>query len=464
MRGWGSRSPDDGGCYTRHQRDLDMSETTFSRPDLTTFLGLEALGLTAVGQFLTAERAVIECRMPIGLEDPFCKVCGAQGAARGTVARRLAHVPVAWRPTELVVRVRRFACRHCRRVWRQDTNRLAEPRARLTRSAVKWGLRALGLECMSISRVAAALGISWHTANTAILASAQATLLDDPHRFDGVEVLGVDEHVWRHTKRGDKYVTVIIDLTPVRDRTGPARLLDMTPGRSKKVLKTWLAARDESWRQKVEVVAMDGFTGFKSAAGEELPKAHAVMDPFHVVSLSGDRLDECRRRVQRETTGRRGRKNDPLHRARRTLLTGADLLTDAQAQRLENLFADERNAPVKATWGVHQRLIQAYRAQDPGLGKFLMQRLISSLRQAVPTGLEEVGALARTLTERSADILAYFDRPGTSNGPTPSGQRTPRAPARHRPGIQKPHPLHHPQPHPRRTPQGPPDGNRLRIR
>ena len=93
-----------------------------------------------------------------------------------------------------------------------------------------------------------------------------------------------------------------------------------------------------------------------------------------------------------------------------------------------------------------------------------MQRLISSLRQAVPTGLEEVGALARTLTERSADILAYFDRPGTSNGPTPSGQRTPRAPARHRPGIQKPHPLHHPQPHPRRTPQGPPDGNRLRIR
>ena len=255
LRGWGSRSPDDGGCYTRHQRDLDMSETTFSRPDLTTFLGLEALGLTAVGQFLTAERAVIECRMPIGLEDPFCKVCGAQGAARGTVARRLAHVPVAWRPTELVVRVRRFACRHCRRVWRQDTNRLAEPRARLTRSAVKWGLRALGLECMSISRVAAALGISWHTANTAILASAQATLLDDPHRFDGVEVLGVDEHVWRHTKRGDKYVTVIIDLTPVRDRTGPARLLDMTPGRSKKVLKTWLAARDESWRQKVEVVA-----------------------------------------------------------------------------------------------------------------------------------------------------------------------------------------------------------------
>ena len=232
-----------------------MSETTFSRPDLTTFLGLEALGLTAVGRLLTAERAVIECRMPIGLEDPFCKVCGAQGVARGTVARRLAHVPVGWRPTGPVVRVRRFACRHCRRAWRQDTNRLAEPRARLTHQAVDWGLRALGLESMSVSRAAQALGVTWHTANTAILARAEQVLTEDPHRFGGVEVLGVDEHVRRHTERGDEDVTVIIDLTPVRDGTGPARLPGVAPGRSKKVLKTWLAARDESWRQKVEVVA-----------------------------------------------------------------------------------------------------------------------------------------------------------------------------------------------------------------
>ena len=332
-----------------------MSETTFSRPDLTTFLGLEALGLTAVGRLLTAERAVIECRVPIGLEDPFCKVCGARGVARGTVARRLAHVPVGWRPTGPVVRVRRFACRHRRRVWRRDTSALARPRARLTRSAVKWGLRALGLESMSVSRAAQALGVTWRTANTAILARAEQVLTEDPHRFGGVEVLGVDEHVRRRTKRGDEYVTVIIDLTPVRDGTGPARLPGVAPGRSKKVLKTWLAARDESWRQKVEVVAMDGFTGFKSAAGEELPAARAVMDPFHVVSLAGDKLDECRRRVQRAITGRRGRKNDPLYRARRTLLTGADLLTDARAQRLENhcspMSATPRSRPPGAPAG-----------------------------------------------------------------------------------------------------------------
>ena len=56
--------------------------------------------------------------------------------------------------------------------------------------------------------------------------------------------------------------------------------------------------------------------------------------------------------------------------------------------------------------------------EDPDLGKSLMQQLICSLRPAVPDGLEEITTLARTLTERSADILAYFDHPGSSNGPT----------------------------------------------
>ena len=131
--------------------------------------------------------------MPIGFEDPFCRACGAQGVSRGTVARCLAHVPVGWRPTQLVVRVRRFACTHCRRVWRQNTSGLAEPRARLTRSAVEWGLRALALECMSVSRVARTLGISWHTANNAILTRAEQTITGNPDRFNGVETLGVDD-------------------------------------------------------------------------------------------------------------------------------------------------------------------------------------------------------------------------------------------------------------------------------
>ena len=134
-----------------------------------------------------------------------------------------------------------------------------------------------------------------------------------------MRVIGVDEHVWRHTPYGDKFVTVILDVTPIRDRSGPSRLLDMVPGRSKKVFKTWLASQPDTWRSRIEIVAMDGFTGFKSAAAEELPDAKAVMNPFHVVHLAGNALDECRRRIQQELHHQRGRATDPLYKARRIL-------------------------------------------------------------------------------------------------------------------------------------------------
>ena len=146
-----------------------------------------------MGQHLTAKRAVIECRMPIGFEDPFCNACGAQGQARGTVARRLAHVPVGLRPTHLLVRLRRFACPTAAECGDRTRAALAQPWAQLTRSAVDWGLRTLALEAMSVSRVAAALGISWHTANNAVLTRAEQAITGNPDRFDGVEVLGVDD-------------------------------------------------------------------------------------------------------------------------------------------------------------------------------------------------------------------------------------------------------------------------------
>ena len=269
-----------------------------------------------------------------------------------------------------------------------------------------------------MSRVAAGLKVSWNTANTAVLAEGRRALIDDPARFDGVRVLGVDEHVWRHTRFGDKYVTVIIDLTPARDKTGPARLLAMVEGRSKAVFKQWLAGRPKAWRDKVEVVAMDGFTGFKTAAAEELPDAVAVMDPFHVVRLAGDALDKCRQRVQQATRGHRGRSGDPLYAARRTLHTGEKLLTPKQHARLQALFTVDDHVEVEVTWSIYQRMITAYRDPDRACGKTILRGLIDSISSGVPASLIEVTTLGRTLTRRAVDVLAFFDRPGTSNGPT----------------------------------------------
>lgn len=47
-----------------------------------------------------------------------------------------------------------------------------------------------------------------------------------------------------------------------------------------------------------------------------------------------------------------------------------------------------------------------------------MAKLINDLGTGVPKALVEVAKLGRTLKKRAADVLSYFDRPGTSNGPT----------------------------------------------
>ncbi|WP_454294181.1 ISL3 family transposase [Salana multivorans] len=392
------------------------SPAGFGCPDLTVFCRLDELGLVVIGQRIEPDRAVLECR--VAEPDQWCRRCGAEGVPRDSVRRRLAHEPLGWRPTVLEVVVRRYRCTGCGHVWRQDTTGAAEPRARLSRRALRWALEAIVVGHLSVARIAEGLAVSWNTANDAVLDEGRRVLINDPARFDGVAVIGVDEHVWRHTRRGDRYVTVIINLTPVRDRIGPARLLDMVEGRSKQVFKTWLADRDQAWREGVEVVAMDGFTGFKTAAAEELPTATAVMDPFHVTRLAGEALDECRRRVQQAIYGHRGRKGDPLYAARRTLSTGADLLTDKQTDRLTALFNDDAHVEVEATWGIYQRMIAAYRHQDRRRGRELMASLIESVSTGVPTALVEITKLGRTLKKRAADVLAYFDRPGTSNGPT----------------------------------------------
>ena len=70
------------------------------------------------------------------------------------------------------------------------------------------------------------------------------------------------------------------------------------------------------------------------------------------------------------------------------------------------------------TWQVYQRLIAAYRHPDRSKGKKALTTLIDTLARGVPAALSELVTLGRTLQRRAADVLAYFDRPGTSNGPT----------------------------------------------
>ncbi len=88
----------------------------------------------------------------------------------------------------LEVTVGRYRCGGCGHVWQQDTGRAAEPRARLSRRVVRWALEAIVCLHLTLARVAQVLGVSWDTANDAVLAKGRRVLISDPHRRDGVAV------------------------------------------------------------------------------------------------------------------------------------------------------------------------------------------------------------------------------------------------------------------------------------
>jgi transposase len=220
-----------------------------------------------------------------------CPGCGLVGTYRDRIERRVSDVPVVGHPLELRVQLPRYRCVHdgcAREVFCHDTSRLARPGASTTRRCAGFVLRRLAVDKATVSAVARELGRSWDTVNSiAVEATRELLLAAGPARLDGVRVIGVDEHKWAHVRsaEADGFVTVITDLTAVVAGQGPARLLDMVPGRSAAAMTGWLAAREQSFRDRVEIVAMDGFGGYKNAAVQALPDAVTVMDPFHVVAV-----------------------------------------------------------------------------------------------------------------------------------------------------------------------------------
>ena len=102
----------------------------------------------------------------------------------------------------------------------------------------------------------------------------------------------------------------------------------MVPGRTAAKPSEWLEARGPEWRAGFAWATLDLSGPYRATFDTMLPDAIQVADPFHVVRLANSKLDECRRRVQNETLGHRGRKDDPLYRIRRLLTKADERLTE----------------------------------------------------------------------------------------------------------------------------------------
>ena len=324
----------------------------------TAMLGLAGFVLLAVSEYAGEVEQAIETTA--GTD--FCRGCGVKARLHDRRPTWVRDLPAGGRPVTLVwvKRVWRCAEPACSVSTWTETSEHIRPRASLTERARAEACRRVGEDGHSVAQVAVALGVQWATVMAAVR-DYGCPRVDDPERLAGVEALGVDETAFlaANAAHPTVFVTGMVDLAA-------PRLLDVVEGRSGKSLSVWVSTQPEQWRGRVDVAALDPFRGYANALRTCLPQATRVLDTFHVTRLGFAAVDDVRRRVQQQTTGHRGRRDDPLYRIRRVLRRGADNLTDnAWGRLLAGLDAgDTDDQQIGRTWIAAQDLRLIYQARD----------------------------------------------------------------------------------------------------
>src|SRR3954469_19626751 len=218
-------------------------------------LGLDGIHVTSVRE--TASGFVLH--VETGMTLAGCPACGVVAVGHGRRRVRLHDAPSFGRPVRLVWAKRLWRCPDagCPAGTFTEEHPLAPPRAKLTARAVAWAVDALERFDTSVSALAHQLGVSWHTAWDAIRPEAERRIAA-PGRLTGVDALGVDEHVWKHTGLpGTGMVTGIVDHT--RDGQGRvrARLLARAEGRSGTVYADWLKEQGGNFAAGIRTGTLD---------------------------------------------------------------------------------------------------------------------------------------------------------------------------------------------------------------
>jgi transposase len=374
-------------------------------------VGLPAVNVLAVVGPLAGPVAVtVESRVTV----PACGDCGARAWVKDRPVVELVDLTCFGRAVTLRWRKHRWCCPQPACTvgsWTHEDPRIAAPRLSVTDRAGRWATEQVGRRGRAVSDVAAELGATWHAINDAVLAYGTALLDADDARVGAVEALGVDEVLFGRVGRWRTQVwsTSIVDV-------GSGQLLDVIEGRSSAGLCDWLAERPEAWRDNVAWVTLDLSGPWRAAFDTMLPDAVQVADPFHLVKLANQRLDEVRRRVQNETMGHRGRKDDPLYRCRRLLTKAHERLDDKGEGKLLGLLeAGDPHGEVRAAWHAKETVRGIYGIDDPALAAEFVERLGEDLQdESCPP---EINQLGRTIVRWRHPIAAWHHA-HVSNGPT----------------------------------------------
>ena len=344
---------------------------------------------------------------------PSCSRCATVAWVKDRREVDLVDLPAFGQTVVLRVVRTRWSCPRLRcgvGSWTVEQPDIAPAGHRLTTRAARWATRQVGGSGRSVAEVAAELGCDWHTVNDAVIGYGAALLEADADRVGVVHALSLDETLMVRLGeyRKQQWSTQIVDA-----RSG--QLLEIVTGRDSTEPTRWLMDQPVEWRARIGWAVMDMSGPYKTVFDTALPDAEQVADRFHVIKLANQRLDECRRRVQNETLGHRGRKTDPLYRCRKLMLMAEERVTiDGHAKVQGLLRAGDPRGEVAYAWHAKEAVRFFYDIPNPVHAETYLAELAADLQdEAFPI---EVNRLGRTLARWHRQIVNWHQS-RASNGP-----------------------------------------------
>lgn len=345
--------------------------------------------------------------------DVRCPTCLGRAQVHERPVVRYVDLPVYGTPMSLAWKKHRMRCPSptcARNTWVLEDHRIAAKNCLLTTRAAKWATRQVG-GGRTVAEVAAELACDWHTVNDAVITYGEALLEADRKRLNKTTAIGLDEtsFVRLGSKSHTDYATTVADVEN-------HQVIDILATRKYTDVAGWIDKQPEAWKERIRFGALDMSSTYAAVYSVILPKAAQVVDPFHVISLANRCLDAVRRRVQTEQTGHRGRRDDPLWRARRALLRGEETLDAAATERLWSLLSlGDPGAEVAIAYRVKERLRDFYRASDSVEARQVLGELKAHcLKRAMPPEVQRLGRTIRTWFDK----ICNYHLARMSNGPT----------------------------------------------
>jgi transposase len=319
-----------------------------------------------------------------------CGVCGrrAPGYDRGEGRRRWRALDLGSTKAFVEAAAPRVECRqHGVVVARVPWARHGSWFTREFEDQVAW----LATHC-SKSAVCELMRVSWLTVGRIIerVVAEQASRRRDP--LAGLRRIGIDELSYR---KGQRYITVVVDHES-------GRLVWAADGRDRQTVERFFDQLGRERCARLELVSSDLGEWITRVVAERCPSATLCLDPFHVVALATEALDEVRREVWNEArragdeTGARWLKG-----ARWALWKRPERLTERQRAKLQTI--EHVNRRLYRSYLLKEQLRVVFQEPDTDAAIALLDAWIAWARRCrIPSFVK----LAKTIKEHYHGIVA----------------------------------------------------------